>query len=169
VNDILTCCVIASKTGNSLSTVIEKRKPGGDMESVYTNLSIAKLKRTEISALVSSFSEEVNIAGKSGEKAAEKKINENTKTDAGNLSSIAGVSKDSILDAMTKGDSTVDIIKAIAMTKKVSGSFISILELKREGGWAKVNSYYGTGSVQSQTDINRIIKEINDKLKPLKP
>ncbi|MFH1073571.1 MAG: hypothetical protein V1752_00630 [Candidatus Firestonebacteria bacterium] len=166
VNDILTCCVIASKSGNSLSNIVEKRKQGGSIESVYTSLSIPAQKRSEILTLVNSFREEVSMAGKIAGKETSRTISGDMKSEAAKLSDIAGVSEDSILEAMKKGDSSGDIIRALAVTKKVGGSFSSILEIKREGGWGKVNSHFGVGNIVAQADITRIINEINDKIKP---
>ncbi|OGF48269.1 MAG: hypothetical protein A2231_08250 [Candidatus Firestonebacteria bacterium RIFOXYA2_FULL_40_8] len=169
VGDILACCVIASKSGNSLSNVVEKRKQGGDMPSVYKSLAISAVKQTEIAGLINSYSEEVNAAGKSGGTGAAVTISEAMTADAKKIASAIGVSEQSILDAMGKGDSTADIIRAIAVSKKIGGSYMSVLEVKRAGGWVKVNTYYGVGNAQAQIDINKVITVINDKIKPPPP
>jgi len=96
-------------------------------------------------------------------------ISGNKILEAAKLADITGVTKNSIIDAMKKGNSSTDIIKAIAIVKKIGGNLTSILEIKRDGGWMKVNSYYGVGSVQAQNEIAGIIKEINDKIKPPVP
>src|SRR3989339_550154 len=171
VNDIITCCVIAAKSGNSLSVVIEKRKKRGTIANVYKDLSIDTQKQYEISAVVNSCREEVEMAGKP--KGAGNTplidISGNKILEAAKLADITGVTKNSIIDAMKKGNSSTDIIKAIAIVKKIGGNLTSILEIKRDGGWMKVNSYYGVGSVQAQNEIAGIIKEINDKIKPPVP
>ena len=171
LNDIITACAISAKSGNSLSTIIEKRKQDGDFTSIYASLSNASNKKAQVDALISSISGEVNEAAKSkdAKKPGAANISEDMRAEAEKIADSTGTSKSGILDAMKKGSNTGDIVKAIATARKVGGSFYSIIEMVQESGWSKVNSHYGTGSTAAQNEINKIIADINSKVKPPPP
>jgi len=165
VNDILLACEIASKTGNSLSNIVEVRKQTGSWSGVYNKYNIVSDIQSEINSRYQADLEEVNLASSGPAKREKKSITEEMKSSAEIISRITGIYKGKILDYYKEGESEGDIVRACAISSKTGSDLYNIFKLKNEGGWSKVNNYYNISPI-IQDEINSKISEINNALHP---
>jgi len=164
INDILLACEIASRTGNSLSNIIEARKQSAGFGEVYNKYNIVSDIQSEINAKYQADMEEVNLVSSSAKK-EKKGITKEMEYSADVISKITGIYKEKIMDYYKEGESEGDIVRACAISSKTGSDLYNIFKLKREGGWSKVNNYYNISPI-IQDEINSKISEINNALHP---
>jgi len=168
-NEILLCAAVAARTGNSLSVVIDKRKQGDSMNIVYLNYASLATQQAEINSLVAKYNEEIQIAAKAGVKVAKVEITKDLTSEAEKLAGFTGVSKDRIIEELKNGNSIGDIVKAIAVSKKLAIDMTGLLRIKKQRGWNKAYEYYLIVDPTIQAAISAIEGDINGKMNPPPP
>ncbi|MFH1825245.1 MAG: hypothetical protein ABH873_08515 [Candidatus Firestonebacteria bacterium] len=165
VNDILLACVIASKTGNNLSNIVEIRKQTGSWNGVYERYCINSNSQSVINSKCGEYSEEVNLLASIPVAKEKKSITGEMESSTAVISRITGVYKGKILDCYKEGESESDIITGCAISSKTGNDIYNIMKLKNEGGWKKVYNYYCI-SKTTQDKIGEIISKVNEVLHP---